>query len=443
MKKRVKIFGTAGITWFAVFAGVLLIGLGGGRAQPVSAKAGSTAGVDSLVQVALEQNPNLRAALEGWRASEARIPQAGALPDPTVAFSLANLPVNSFAFDQEPMTGKKISVTQMFPFPGKLGLKENIARFGAEMQKFKYEELKNQLAKQVKQAYFSLFAVDKAIEIVEKNQQLMREFVKIAQTKYSVGKGLQQDVLKAQVELSRLGDRLISLRQRRDDLQAKLNALLNRPPRREIPVPGELEFRPVSFSYGKLRALVVGNRPLLQAWQSFVQQNQQKLRLARNDYLPNFTLGVAYTQRDVLRSGMGGVDYFSGTVGLSVPLYFWRKQSKKVEEMQLGLSAAELKLDDVRNQVLAQLESALSAVEKNQQLVELYKTGILPQASQSLQAAISGYQTDKVDFLTLLNNQITLFNYELQYYRVLADFRKSLAELEWVVGLPAERLVNR
>ena len=417
---------------------MLVFVLIGGGALHAAAQAPAT--LDSLVREALARNPELRSSYQVWQASEVKIPQAGSLPDPMVSFSLANLPVNSFALDQEPMTGKKISVSQMFPFPGKLGLKENAARNGAEMRRFSHQELKNRITRDVKNAYYDLFAVDKAIQIVEKNRQLMGEFVKIAQTKYGVGKGLQQDVLKAQVELSKLGDRLVSLRQKRVALQARLNALLNRPPQNPLPVTAELEFRPVSVSFDTLRKLAEANRPLLKAWKAYVRLNQTKLKLARKDYLPNFTLGVAYTQREVLRNGKGGVDYLSGFLGLNVPLYFWRKQSKKVEESQLNLSAAELKLADIRNRVFAMLQSSLSAVEKDQRLVDLYKTGIIPQASQSLQAAISGYQTDKVDFLTLLNNQITLFNYQLQYYRVLADFYKSLAELEWVVGVPVNRM---
>jgi outer membrane protein TolC len=119
---------------------------------------------------------------------------------------------------------------------------------------------------------------------------------------------------------------------------------------------------------------------------------------------------------------------------MNVPLYFWRKQNKKVEENQFAKISSQEKYDDIKNQVYSELDKVLNDMEKNKRLVELFQTGIIPQASQSLKSAISGYQTDKVDFLTLLSNQINLFNFEQDYYRVLSDYYISIAKLEAAVG---------
>jgi outer membrane protein TolC len=165
-----------------------------------------------------------------------------------------------------------------------------------------------------------------------------------------------------------------------------------------------------------------------------VNQSAGKVRLAKKEYLPNFSLGVAYSQRETLQSGMGGVDFFSGMFSMNLPLYFWRKQNKKVEENQFAKISSQEKYDDVKNQVYSELDKVLNDMEKNKRLVELFQTGIIPQASQSIKSAISGYQTDKVDFLTLLSNQINLFNFEQDYYRVLSDYYISIAKLEAAVG---------
>ena len=397
-------------------------------------KAGEKIDIQDLIDQALQNNPDYLAAKKQLGSAKAQIPQAGALPDPKLGFALINLPVNSFAFNQEPMTGKKISLMQMFPFPGKLGLKEDIAEYQAEVVGQQVEELKNDLVKNVKMNYYNLFVVDKSTAIVEKNKALISQFVKIAETKYSVGKGLQQDVLRAQVELSKMTDKLISLQQKRETLVFQLNKLLNRNINTPVESLTELKKSNLAFNLDDLKTMALENRPLLKSWNFMIEKTKSSMRLAKKGYLPDFSLGVAYTQRNNLKTGMIMHDFFSAEVSLDLPIYFFKKQSKDVEEKQLLVESTEEKYLAAKNDILFQIESTFSELEKNNDLVDLYETGIIPQASQSLNSAMSGYQVDKVDFLTLLNNQMTLLNYEMEYYRVLGDYEISLAELEVAVG---------
>lgn len=394
----------------------------------------STLILPEIIQEALASNPDLQSAENSWHASLAQIPQAGALPDPVLSFNLMNLPVSSFAFDQEPMTGKQVGIMQMFPFPGKQGLKEDIAREGAAVSEARYRELRNQLIKNVKTTYYDLFLVNKSLETVRKNSDILQEFVRIAETKYSVGGGLQQDVLRAQVELSKMTDRQINLRKQREGVEARLNALLNRPVAAPAGHPAAVEFSTFPFSLDSLKSLAEHHRPLLQAWEATVRQRDEQVRLARKAYLPDFSLGVAYTQRDVLQSGMGGADFLSGMLSVKVPLYFRRKQSRQVEESRYHQISAQRQYQEVLNRVYAGIDASLAGVQNNERLINLYESGIIPQAGQALNSAIAGYQTDKVDFLTLLTNQINLFNFELDYYRVLSEQRKGIAELEALTG---------
>jgi len=185
--------------------------------------------LSALIREALENSPRIEAALNQSLAAERKISQAGALPDPQVTLGLMNLPVNSFAFDQEPMTGKLIGVMQMFPFPGKQALATGMARNEASAVKQMEEEIRGQVVQAVSRIYYDIFAVDRARETAEKNRELMRQFVRIAETRYATGSGLQQDVLRAQVEMSRLEDSLLMWDQKRRALVARLNALLDRP----------------------------------------------------------------------------------------------------------------------------------------------------------------------------------------------------------------------
>ena len=390
--------------------------------------------LNDLIGEALNNNPQLKAFYFAALADSARIPQSGSLPDPTFSFNVLNLPVDNFVFNQEPMTGKQFLLKQTFPFPGKLGSKEEIARKGMEVSLANYDDLKNQLIRNVKAAYYDLYYVDASIATVEKNTSLLKEFVTIASQKYAVGKGLQQDVLKAQVELSKMIDRRITLRQKRERIEAGLNALLNRPAQTPLGKTNELKAEPLTIPRDSLESLVEANRPMLTAWQKRIEQSEEQISLANKDYWPDFSLFVAYTQRDLMQNGSGGVDFLSGGITLNLPLYFWRKQDKRLQETQITKNRVQASYRNVRNQIYADLDNILSQLDKNRQLLDLYKTGIIPQSSQSLESAMIGYQTDKVDFLTLINNQMTLLNMELEYNRILSAYNKDLAELEYIVG---------
>lgn len=394
----------------------------------------STLVLDELVNEALANNPQLKSYYSASHADKALIPQAGSLPDPTLSLSVMNLPMDNFVFDQEPMTGKQVGIKQVFPFPGKLGLKSKIASKKAEVSLANYNELQSQLRRNVKLLYYDIYYVDQAIATTSKNQSLLKEFVKVAETKYSVGKGLQQDVLKAQVELSKMADRLINLDQKRISLNSKMNTLLNRPVDQPLGRTIEPEIHIFHFDRDSLKAQLETKRPLIQAWQNRIEQSKYKIILAKKNYWPDFAISLAYTQRDVLQNGTGGVDFLSGGISLNIPLYFWRKQSKAVQENTIRSQQVEESYQNIHNQIYSELEDVYSDLNKNADLVDLYHTGIVPQASQSLESAMIGYQTDKVDFLTLVNNQLTLFNLELEYARIVSNYQKNLAQLEFITG---------
>ncbi len=390
--------------------------------------------LEPLLQEARQSNPDVQSLEQAWEAARARIPQAGALPDPTISFNLLNVPIKTLDFDQEAMTGKQVMFMQMFPFPGKLGLKTRISEQDAAVAQAQYQEGLNQVLTRVKELYYQIFFVDKALETVGKTLDVLKEFIGIAETKYRVGSGLQQDVLRAQVEHSRLLDKQLQLVQRRLSLVAQMNALLNRPAESPLGKPRTPDFRPFPFSADTLKAMAEQSRPLLFAWRARAEKTRHMVHLARKEYLPDFRVGVGYTQRDRLRNGGIGADFITALVTVDVPLYWWRKQKKQVQEVRYREKQIAQKYLDVRNQVLAGIESVYNDLVKSAERVTLFEQGILSQANQSLESAIAGYQTDKVDFITLLNNEINLFNFELDYYRAISDYHIDIARLELLTG---------
>ncbi|MCZ7627117.1 MAG: TolC family protein [Candidatus Methylomirabilis sp.] len=176
-------------------AGIADVGVGA-----AAATAEELLRLDPLIQEALAANPEIRTEGKKWDAAKERPPHEGSLDDPMLSFELENLPTNSFAFTQEDMTMKKLGISQTFPYFGKLGLRSEIAQREANAIGQGYRDKRNEIVRRIKEIFYDLYAIDRSLEIVGKNRELLREFVKIAETKYSVGKGIQQDVLKAQVE---------------------------------------------------------------------------------------------------------------------------------------------------------------------------------------------------------------------------------------------------
>jgi cobalt-zinc-cadmium efflux system outer membrane protein len=415
------------VSLLAVSMSLLVPGSGSGLAQELI--------LDSLVAEVLRANPDLAAARSRYQAFEAKVPQAGSWPDPMFKTVVSNLPTDSWAMDQTPMSGIELMFTQNIPFPGKLGLKKDASRSMARRAEKEYESAEDFIIGELKQNYYRLYLSERSIEITRRNKLLLEDFAKIAATRYSVGKGAQQDVLKAQVEVSKMMDKLISLEEMNKTVRAKINILLNREPQHSLGQTDDLTFRRLDYTEEQLQDLAVGSNPALKGMGFSVEASRSAYRLARREYLPDFTLSVSYRLRDeVQMDPVRGVNFFSASAGINLPLYFWSKQKKKVQEKELDLESARRKYESEENKLRYNVSLLFYSLSKYTQEVELYRTAILPQARQSLESAKSGYQVDKVDFLTLVNNQLTLYNYEIAYHQALSSYFVTIAKLEEMVG---------
>lgn len=387
----------------------------------------------NIIDEALRANPELAAARQNVKALSYRPDQASALPNPMLSMGLMNVPTDSFSFDEEAMTQKTIAVTQRFPWPGKRQLKREIEETNIMKGELALKALELKLVLEVKKAYYQLFMKNKAIEITERNRRLISEFVRIAETKYSVGKGIQQDVLKAQVELSRMKDRLITLEEERDTLKARINSLMYRLPQEKLGDPAGIVLTERDTDLKKLQQLAEERHPLLKSMGASVEGSRRGNLLARKDHKPDLDLSLQYGQRD--DSAMGDrPDFISTMVKFSIPLWRSEKEDKKVLETSARVKQSEREYDRMRNRLFYEAARLKEAIKSRRERVRLFKEGIIPQAKASLDSSIAGYQVNKVDFLMLLSSQITLFNYEMEYYKALTEHEIKMAELEEVVG---------
>ena len=394
-------------------------------------EAEAPADLNRLIQEALEHNPEIIAAQKRVNAAKARISQAKSLDDPMISagsYDMSNSPFN--VNGQNGMLQQRYSVSQKIPFPGKLRLRGEVAAEETNMTEKEFQAKILEITALVKSAYYELFYTNSAIDITEENRELLRKLAKIAEIKYSVGKATQRDVLAAQVELSTLANNVIVLNKEKESLAAQLNSLLDRPTHATVGKPRHLEKRPFKYSLDELEKLAVNNRPELKKYDHAVKRNEANLKLSKKEHLyVDFEPMVEYMQDD------NRSDTWASSISVNVP-WLWPKNRAKVKESQEDLSAAKSDYRAAGNKALFEVKDYFVRIRSAESTINLYATGVIPQSEQSLKASQSGYESDRVDFLSLIDSERVLLNSKLLYCRALTDFEQMLAKLENAVGMP-------
>jgi outer membrane protein TolC len=381
--------------------------------------------LQSLVEEALLRNPSIQAASRQWEASQAIIPQVQSLPDPSLLLGYQRMPM------LEPLEGPVYGFSQKFPFPGKLGLKGEVAARHADRIEQMYYATRLNVISRLKQHYWDLHFIHKGIEIVEKNKRLLMHFEKTANARYSVGKTAQQDVFRAQVELSRVLDRLAVLEQQKESLHAAINRILNRPPIGPLGTPEAIHLTPIPQDLPELARRAEAFSPILLASAKNVAQGEESVSLARKEYFPDFNLSALGTRNERINE-----NGYQLMFGIQIPLFYQTKQREGVNQAVADLSRAREDLTATRQDLLFQVKDAFERAQRATRLVKIVGKAIIPQATLALQSAQAGYSVDKVDFLTLLNNLLTLQENELELHGEMVEHEKAVARLEELTGGP-------
>jgi cobalt-zinc-cadmium efflux system outer membrane protein len=388
--------------------------------------------VDQLIDEALQNNPEILAAKKRWEVFKEKVPQTFALEDPMLGLGIVNLPTN-FSFRDEDMTMKEISISQKVPFPGKRPLMREMAEKETEAVFNEIQGKVHQIIKDVKATYYDLSHIYRTTEVTQRNKNILENFVKIAETRYAVGEGIQQDVLKAHVEVSKMLDELIMLEQKRRALEAKLNALLNRPQETQVGIPEEVIFKKFPFTIEELQKMALEMNPTLKVMKKMIESKEKAYALAKREYYPDFNFRFAYGQRD---NGleMKRRDMLTGMMEVNIPIFYKSKQDRKVAEIKADIQAIEAQYQAMKNEILFMITDMGLMIQRGEKQLELYKTGIIPQASFQINSAMSTYRVGKADFMTLLDSQMTLYRYELEYHQALTEYGKNAASLEAATG---------
>jgi len=389
--------------------------------EPLSSK--------QAIERALDNNPNL-AVINARFLALSEIPiQVRALPEPQFKFNVANLPLDSFALDQTPMTQIQLGITQALPYPGKLSLKAQIASQIATASNANWLDAKRELTKKVRQQWWQLFYLDHALEIIARNFVILEQFIEVAETKYSVGQGLQQDILLAQVESHRLHDTKLQITSMRETTQANLNNLMGKPsnPLIKIAKTVEIDLPKLNKSTEYLNQ-AKQQRPDMKREKLFADAAETRLALAKKDFYPDFQLSALYGWRKN-QTGLASLQF-----SVNIPWDTSSRQNPAKDQRNMEWKQQKYAINALENRIAEEIQIAVSNFKRANQQVTLFSDAIIPKAEQMVEAMLAGYQVNKVDFLTLLRAQITLFNYETQYWQSISLAKQSLAALDAAIG---------
>ncbi len=406
-----------------VIAAVAMLTASSLQAQTTPA---DTLTVDQAVTLARTANPMLQAMRLRADAAAQRIPQAGAWQNPQLGLALRNRPLDGFGTDQ-PMTMNMIELGQQIPWPGKLGYAKERAEQLADADSLDADEVEAQLTARVKAAYYQLAFADRAIAIMDETRDLLRSFLEVSSTMYQVGTGLQQDVLQAQVAVAQMTEDITIVEQRRIAMAARLNALLGRGATVLIPglqLPTTQEALPTVEA---LMAAAEAFRPALAAARARAEAAEAGYRASRRQLYPDFMVRVGYGQRPQF------TDMLTLAVGVSIPLFAGSRQLPLRAEMLAMQAMEEARERDLYNETFARVAELRAEAERARSLTSLYINAVLPQARAAVESAFSAYRVGQVDYMTLVQNQMTVNRYEIESVRLAADYQRALAELQALV----------
>jgi len=380
-----------------------------------------------LVQEAIQNNPEIAATREQVQAMKERAPQVGTLADPELKVQLWNTPDSLNVTKTQTVI---YGIAQQFPFPGLLSKKAEVATREAEQAEQRVAAKVREITAAVKVAFFELLYAHKAIEVHHDQITLLRQFFEIANAKYRVGTRTQVDVLRAQVELSKLLQHFPILNQRQQTAQAHLNTILDRNPHAPLGLPRAPHPQPLKQSLEELQDHALRLRPELQEADLAVTRFQSATQLARLQYYPHLRVELQRWQN------YNSDDGFGGNVMVNIPFAFWTKPKYDagVREAAAQVRSAQAQQQTLVTLTRFQIKDLVVQIQATQEVLELFRTTVLPQAQQVLQAAHAGYRTDRTDFLDLIDAERALITFRLEYIRALVNREQQVAQLERVLG---------
>jgi outer membrane protein, heavy metal efflux system len=389
--------------------------------------------LSALLDEANRSNPDIQATRLGWQAATQVPSQVSTLPDPQV--TLQHVSVGSprpFAgYSNSDFAYVGFGISQDLPYPGKLKLRGEAAQQDAAISRNKLESVRRSVLQQVKEAYYQIAYVQETLEVLDRNSKLLEQLEKIADARYRVGQGSQQEILKSQLERTKLLREVAHHHELMNTQQALLRKLLNRPPGSPDISTEPLVETPLVYTSDELLAKVRTENPEIAGQQETVKKQSLQLEIARKDRYPDFS--VQYMWQHTAEPFR---DYYMLSLSARIPIYRRRKlnpeMTQAVEELNRSRREYESQIQtayfDVRNQYIA--------AETASQMLKIYREGLIPQALATYQSGLTSYQTGGVDFETLFSSFLDVLNFDGEYWKTLMEHETALARIEQITGVP-------
>lgn len=386
--------------------------------------------LQQLIDEALRNSPDLQASRSRTSASEYRIPQVKTLPDPMFSFGYQNEGFKKYTYGQSEDAQWMFSASQTIPFPGKLALKGDIAARESESTYAGSEAIRLKTISRVKELYFDLYTTYKDIDLINERSSLFNRVEDAALSRYSTGKGSQQEVLMAQTEKYMLLEKEEMLRQKIQSLEAMLNSVIGRSV--EAPLGRPIETQPSTLSYtlNDLIKIAYERSPEIEVKEKMIAAAEAKVSLAKKDYIPDFTITGGYFAR-----GNDFQDMWSLGAAINIPIFYRTKQRHAVNEANALAAEARSEKESTRLMIASAIKDNFAMLKATDKLMSLYRDGLIPKSRQDVELSLSGYATGTVDAFTVITRLKSVIDFEISYWNQFAEHEKAVARLEAITGL--------
>jgi outer membrane protein TolC len=387
----------------------------------------------------LEKSPQIASTRYRSVQATAGIGAAGSLPDPKLAFVFNNYPVNSFADDETPMTGKIIKLSQAIPYPGKLAAKEAVAEARSAAMVARLHEEGLLLRRNLVQSWNDLLFKRELVTTVEKKLQALDDFQRFIEARYAVGKSGQQDVLNIQISRTEAMNALSTAKRQAKGAEYEFNRLLDRPSEQAIETAVQLTpYADPSMDADSLAGIET-DRPMFRLFRARIDESQQRVELADLQGWPDFSLGAGYTFRED-NPMYNSTDLLSIEFGITLPFVNRSRVNSERAQAAAALQAARSDYHNLLTNEQMRVYDLEQQLQQLQERIVLYREGIVPQSQQGYEASLAAYQVGRYELSSLLKNLLGIYSAEIEELRAVADYNKTVAAFRYRIGSGSKQI---
>jgi outer membrane protein TolC len=391
---------------------------------------GMPTSLHELVQEAEQKNPQIAASFHAWQASRNVPKQVAALPETQLSvqqFSVGS-PRPFAGYTNSDFAYIGFGASQDIPYPGKRQLRAHVAEHEADSMEAQTDSMRRTVLGNLKTVYFRLAYIQQTLSVLQRSDALLTQVQEAAEARYRVGQGNQQDVLKAQLQHTKILQEIAHHHQEEGLLEAQIKQVLGRPQESADIVAETLTLRALPHSAAELLQRAREQNPDVRSKQASVRKQETQVELAHKNFRPDFNVQYNYQH-----TGSQARDYYMATFGIRLPNR--GRQKAELAEAEQNQERARQELDAESQRVLSEVQQQYVRAKTSEERLKIYNDGLVPQSEATFQSALAAYQSNRQDFESLLSGFLDVLNLDLEYRNELVEHESALAELERLTGL--------